>query len=420
MRQCALIVIGIAVVAATAARPASTTATCGVERWTVKTLQDRPRLLPRRITTVHYLVTRPAPGSLPDTRLPFERHVFTVTAGVVLVRMKVDRDLHLVLQNRGQTMIAEAPAAACDTRALPMRRRQMAVARSHVRICRRARVTGVAFFDFDHGQTGVARNAIELHPILAFRCLTSPTTAPVSGTLNTVSTVLSDMRGPSQGQPYGWPLLGPALGWNVPPAGATRLQGWGGVWADSSNTFPAGVRVELKNFETYVYSKSKGAWTRVEGTTQVGGALYHFSSTGNTQVPADWRVEPDGGVSATPKSNYALHFWPKGLAPVQINAADVGAVFTTVDARLIGGSARYLLDVGADWYPAAGSTLSAGQGFAASVGFSKYVYLSASWQPVSFYTGGPAATLATSKTGGGWTESQLQATPPPMDSLGKP
>jgi len=35
-----------------------------------------------------------------------------------------------------------------------------------------ARVTGVAFFDFDHGQTRVAPNAIELHPILGFSCLT--------------------------------------------------------------------------------------------------------------------------------------------------------------------------------------------------------------------------------------------------------
>jgi hypothetical protein len=29
----------------------------------------------------------------------------------------------------------------------------------------------VAFFDFKHGQTGVAPNVIELHPILKFRCL---------------------------------------------------------------------------------------------------------------------------------------------------------------------------------------------------------------------------------------------------------
>jgi hypothetical protein len=39
------------------------------------------------------------------------------------------------------------------------------------RICGRARVSGVAFFDFLHGQTGVARNGIELHPVLGFACL---------------------------------------------------------------------------------------------------------------------------------------------------------------------------------------------------------------------------------------------------------
>jgi hypothetical protein len=31
-----------------------------------------------------------------------------------------------------------------------------------------ATITGVGFFDFDHGQTGVAPNAIELHPVLGF------------------------------------------------------------------------------------------------------------------------------------------------------------------------------------------------------------------------------------------------------------
>jgi hypothetical protein len=44
-------------------------------------------------------------------------------------------------------------------------------ARNAVRVCASASVTGVAFFDFDHGQTGVAPNAIELHPVLVFRCL---------------------------------------------------------------------------------------------------------------------------------------------------------------------------------------------------------------------------------------------------------
>jgi hypothetical protein len=151
---------------------------CGVERWTVKTLADRPRLFPLRNTTIAYLVSRPPPRSLPRTRLPFERHIFRVTAAVILVRPEADSDLHLVIKNGARHMIAEAPSPSCTTRATPIRRRQMTQARNAVRLCSNAVVTGVAFFDFKHGQTGVAPNAIELHPILGFRCLLPPPPPP--------------------------------------------------------------------------------------------------------------------------------------------------------------------------------------------------------------------------------------------------
>jgi hypothetical protein len=55
--------------------------------------------------------------------------------------------------------------------ATAFRKKQMRTARSRVRLCTRARVVGVAFWDYFHGQTGVAPNAIELHPILGFDCL---------------------------------------------------------------------------------------------------------------------------------------------------------------------------------------------------------------------------------------------------------
>jgi hypothetical protein len=177
MRHAVLLAVTVATVVAVSAAlaaPSSRTTgsyACGVERWTVKTLQDRPHLLPNRLTTIKYLVTRKAPSSLPDTRLPFEHHVFTVIAAATLVRPEDDSDLHLVLQEGGSNMIAEAPAPYCDRHAKPRLHREMVVAQRHVRLCSKARVTGVAFFDFDHGQTGVAPNAIELHPILHFRCL---------------------------------------------------------------------------------------------------------------------------------------------------------------------------------------------------------------------------------------------------------
>lgn len=102
--------------------------------------------------------------------MAFEQHVFRVTAAVTLVRPEDDGDLHLVLDDGQRTMIAESPSSSCTTRATPTRRRQMAQARAQVSLCSRAVVTGVAFFAFKHGQTGVAPNAIELHPVLAFRC----------------------------------------------------------------------------------------------------------------------------------------------------------------------------------------------------------------------------------------------------------
>jgi hypothetical protein len=83
--------------------------------------------------------------------------------------------LHVVLQSGPNHMIAEAPnAPACTPRATAYRKRQMRDSRRVVRLCSRARVVGVLFFDFNHGQTGVAPKAIELHPILGFSCLPKP------------------------------------------------------------------------------------------------------------------------------------------------------------------------------------------------------------------------------------------------------
>jgi hypothetical protein len=183
MNQRVLIVLltaGVAAAAARVAEPAHqrqahAAAVCGVERWAVKTLQDRPRLLRAQATTIAHLSALRPPASLPQTRLSFERHVFTVTASSRLIREEADQDLHVVIQTGRAHMIVEAPnAPICTPNATATRKRQMRAARRGVLAhptCARARVTGVAFFDSLHGQTGVAPNGIELHPILGFNCL---------------------------------------------------------------------------------------------------------------------------------------------------------------------------------------------------------------------------------------------------------
>jgi hypothetical protein len=168
----------VAVVAARVASPAhqrpvgfSAALACGVERWGIKTMKDRPRLVRARRTTVAHLTSLPRPAYLPPTRLRFEHRIFTVIARVTLDRLEDDLDYHLVLRSGSRTMIAETPSPLCTKGATAYRRRQMSDSRRVARLCRRARVGGVAFFDFLHGQTGVAPNGIELHPVLGFACL---------------------------------------------------------------------------------------------------------------------------------------------------------------------------------------------------------------------------------------------------------
>jgi hypothetical protein len=162
---------------------------CGVERWRVKTLMDKDAgkvdFTPQA-TTVDALRARPAPATLSDRRgRGVERTTFRVRADLVSMKREDDSDVHLVIAQPGQpshTMIVEFPASACTHGASRGARARMAAARRSLdRACGtassgsftdlhgQATVTGVGFFDFKHGQRGVAPNAIELHPVTAFK-----------------------------------------------------------------------------------------------------------------------------------------------------------------------------------------------------------------------------------------------------------
>ncbi len=115
-----------------------------------------------------------------------------MTATVVEFKIEADRDIHLVIadpNDSAATMIVEFPDAAdCSGAVASAHRANMETARqtlinrfgqpssSHfTRITGTITLAGVGFFDFKHGQTGVAPNAIELHPVLS---VASGTSAP--------------------------------------------------------------------------------------------------------------------------------------------------------------------------------------------------------------------------------------------------
>jgi hypothetical protein len=146
----------------------------------VKTLSDRPRLLPLRSTSLGHLTHLRRPASIRVKRLPLERHVYRLVVAVTSVERATSGELRLALADGAARMTAAAPSSPCARHAKVDRRRQMASARGALRTCARARVVGVAFWGRRGPANGSAPSGIELHPILAFKCLASGSPPPPS------------------------------------------------------------------------------------------------------------------------------------------------------------------------------------------------------------------------------------------------
>jgi hypothetical protein len=158
-------------------------AQCGVERWSVKTGTDADvssvNLGTSTATTIVSLRGLTKPGTLPANNrvMPTESTVFTLNATLTQYKLESDSDYHLVISDgSGNTMIAEIASPNCVGGGSPF-----GTGISNARAEFDARFTattsfqtanipvairGVGFFDFLHGQTGVAPNGIEIHPVL--------------------------------------------------------------------------------------------------------------------------------------------------------------------------------------------------------------------------------------------------------------
>jgi hypothetical protein len=167
--------------------PASAGSSCGVWRWDVKTLSDSDRkdvdFHERRIK-IDQLRNLDAPTSL-STDTPrlsgIEKQVYEIRAQVITATIEDDRDIHLVIASRTakkHTMIVEFPDPNCVDS--PFKRDRMGHARqsllsncgsisssSFTDLKGKVVIEGVGFWDEIHGQTGVAPNGIELHPVLS-------------------------------------------------------------------------------------------------------------------------------------------------------------------------------------------------------------------------------------------------------------
>jgi hypothetical protein len=157
---------------------------CGTERWSIKTGTDADASLinltaPPTLTTVGALTSLTPPNPIPPTHRvrPVETTTYTLSGALVAFKLEADSDYHLVIANGDRTMIVEIPLPSYVSPGPDLLRAGIATARQefqaryqpgpsiqHVNVP--VTVTGVGFFDFLHGQYGVAPNGIELHSVL--------------------------------------------------------------------------------------------------------------------------------------------------------------------------------------------------------------------------------------------------------------
>jgi hypothetical protein len=194
-----------------AARQASLQTAAGAEalqravhqRWSVKTGADAGAAnLVTQVPvagTIADLVALAVPAVLPpEARSPgTEETVWELNATLTGYKHESDGDYHLVIADgQGHTMIAEIPdpaalapgsffteqitaarqafdnqfglqlAAAAHSAATPQFA-AAAMAPALISASESVTVRGLGFFDFAHGQDGVAPNAIELHPVIS-------------------------------------------------------------------------------------------------------------------------------------------------------------------------------------------------------------------------------------------------------------
>jgi hypothetical protein len=270
---------------------------------------------------------------------------------------------------------------------------------------------------------------------------TPPTTATLSSTIastaavttsayTTINDVITDMSTPSEAV-----AINPQYNWQrqpitttYAPRGDAIASWWTGnrpTWTytalswftafEAQGNLANNSRVEVRNLRMYMLSESTRQWSRVDISTgpRMGLWAYPFNSAGSNTGE---RTESDGGKSIKPKYPNFHHGY--GNAYLIKNPSDVRATFVAMDFRLVvddasksddRGLAKYVVDVGGDYYPGnpntADTSMTWSLGYAPGMGNGRYLQASNDWR---------TASMIVPNTGAGATMDELRNNPPPL------
>jgi hypothetical protein len=255
--------------------------------------------------------------------------------------------------------------------------------------------------------------------------LTSVVMPAAAGTLN-IDSVIYDMSQPSEAM-----VIDPRFGWQkfpgviqYAPKGTILPSWWTGnrpEWCYRSLTWytafeaegnsASNTRVQVRNLRMYILSNASRTWEQVDATTAPAGDLWKYPFTYVASFASSGtRTETTGGYSVKPVYPYFHHGYGTGYTIA--NPEDIRAVYVAMDFRLVvddpnkaddRGMAKYVVDVGADYYP--GQGLSWGVGYAPGIGNGRYLLVTNDWRTGTLLVPNPLL---------GATMDEMRLNSPPM------
>jgi hypothetical protein len=273
----------------------------------------------------------------------------------------------------------------------------------------------------------------------------APTSTSTSTTINSVDTIVNDMKlnndlvlaGIPSNRGYaagpGFVVMGndprgtrtptwwnPANSYFKSAAWWTHVAPWMVIF-DGVGNAATNTRVELRGMKIYYKSRSTRQWNLLSQGT-VEGWNYPKSLMGADVTPPDIVSLSSGVVSVRPPNgNQVFHGWC--CARAMPAPSDIEAIHITLQARLAvhdanrpddRSAARYLVQVGGDYYPDASLSINAfaPDNWNPGIGLSRSKLVGNAWQSYSFTT----LDVAIQDPGGAaMSEAELRRAPPPLD-----
>jgi len=160
---------------------------------------------------------------------------------------------------------------------------------------------------------------------------------------------------------YSWYDSAAQPGWmNGPRADWHSATAWGQVYA-TEGWHPEqapNTRVQLRDDQLWILSKSSGKWTEAQYPGINGGAFNSdFGDNGGIGVTTKDESNNGGGISVTAGNGFNYHFWPGWRANIDPN--DIAGVYSVFQARLVQddltkpddrAAAHYIASGGADYW----------------------------------------------------------------------